>query len=182
MKSPYWALSYNFPYNPDPLCSGNNYNIYDEMIDDDQVKSVISIKKDMVVNTGWKISGDNEEVNEFITKCFEDVTIRLSLYSRTGSVKSFKSIQELGKKRFPIEICFMVSRETTADELLATAMEVERDFNCNVFFISSIRELDNPRKEFFDDTALSMPVIEYKEHVHNFLNDYDGDMEIHVSK
>ena len=46
-KSPYWGLSYDFPWNPDPLCPGNNYDIYDEMADDDQIKSVISIKKDM---------------------------------------------------------------------------------------------------------------------------------------
>ena len=83
---------------------------------------------------------------------------------------------------FPIEVCFMVSSTTTDDELLSTAMEVERDFGSKVFFISSIRELDNPRQEFFDDTELSMPILRYKELVHTFLDDYDGDMEIHISK
>jgi hypothetical protein len=76
----------------------------------------------------------------------------------------------------------MVSADTTVEELLLTAIEVERDFKCKVFFISSLRELDNPRQEFFDDTKMTMPVMEYKELVHTFLNDYEGDMEIHVSK
>jgi len=73
LRSPMWALAYNFPWNPDPLCSGNNYNTYDEMIDDDQVKSALSIKKDMVVNTGWKITGDSDEANEFITDNFNHI-------------------------------------------------------------------------------------------------------------
>lgn len=81
LKSPYWALSYNFPYNPDSLCSGNDYSIYDEMKHDDQVKSAIAIKKDMVVNTGWKVQGENEEVNEFITNCFEHINEGIGLDS-----------------------------------------------------------------------------------------------------
>lgn len=118
----------------------------------------------------------------FLYNCFENVKVRVSLYSWSGETKSLKSIRNLGDTGLPVEICFMVSAKTTSEELLLTAIEVEKYFNCKVFFISSLRELDNPRKEFFDDTALSMPVIEYKELVHNFLNDYDGDMEIHVSK
>jgi len=120
--------------------------------------------------------------DEFLKECFEDVTVRLSLYSRSGPIKSLKSIRKLGMKGLPLEICFMVSADTTAEEVLLTAIEVERDFNCKVFFISSIRELDNLRKEFFDDTPLTMPVMKYKELVHTFLTDYNGDMEIHVSK
>ena len=78
-KSPYWGLSYHFPYNPDPLASGNNYAIYDEMIDDDQVKAALSVKKDMVVNTGWMINGDKPEVNDFITKTLENINIDADL-------------------------------------------------------------------------------------------------------
>jgi hypothetical protein len=120
--------------------------------------------------------------DDFLKKCFKDVTIRLSLYSRSGAGKSLESIKKLGMRGIPIEICFMVSSTTTAEELLLTAIEIERDFNCKVFFISSLRELDNPRKEFFDDTPLTMPVMKYKELVHDFLNGYEGNMEIHVSK
>lgn len=148
------------------------------------LQKLIQINKDNGLRTTIYTNGGNMNKwdIDYLYKCFEDVTVRLSLYSRSGAIKSFKSIKDLGKKAFPIEICFMVSADTTEDELLCTAMEVERDFNCKVFFISSIRELDNPRKEFFDDTPLSMPVLKYKELVHNFLTDYDGDMEIHVSK
>ena len=46
--SPYYPDSYIFPWNPDSLVRNNNYTIYDEMKDDDQVKVAMSLKKDMV--------------------------------------------------------------------------------------------------------------------------------------
>lgn len=148
------------------------------------LKNLIEINRiNGLRTTLYTNGGDMTLWNEdFFEECFKDVTIRLSLYSRSGAVKSLKSIWEFGEKDIPLEICFMVSASTTVEELLLTALEIERDFNCKVFFISSLRELDNPRKEFFDDTKMTMPVMEYKELVHTFLNDYEGDMEIHVSK
>jgi SPP1 gp7 family putative phage head morphogenesis protein len=67
-KSPYYQSSYDFPYNPDTLCAGNNYNTYDEMRHDDQVKAALSLKKDMVIGTGWMVKCDNEEAKEYIEK------------------------------------------------------------------------------------------------------------------
>lgn len=85
-RSPYWSLSYDFPWNPDPLCSGNNYNIYDEMKDDDQIKSAISVKKDMVVNTGWQIVCENEEIRDEITRSLENINQDLGLDSSFDDV------------------------------------------------------------------------------------------------
>lgn len=65
-KSSYYPDSFQFPYNPDPLVRSNNYTIYDEMRDDDQVKVALSLKKDMVLNSGWAIECDSKEVREFI--------------------------------------------------------------------------------------------------------------------
>ena len=76
----------------------------------------------------------------------------------------------------------MISKDTTLKDLLETANYAESKFNCNVFFISSIRELDNKRNEFFDDTDITMNLIRYKELVCQFLNKYNGKMEIHISK
>lgn len=78
-KSPDYSPSYDFPYNPDDLVGGNDYSIYDEMMDDDQVKAVISIKKDMVINTGWKIECEKEDVKNYITKALRDINADLSL-------------------------------------------------------------------------------------------------------
>lgn len=66
--SSYYSDSYEFPWNPDILARGNNYRVYDEMRDDDQVKSAISFKKDIVVNAGWRIVCDKPEISDFITQ------------------------------------------------------------------------------------------------------------------
>ena len=70
-KSPYYSPSYDFPYNPDPLCASNSYAIYDEMRRDDQVKVAIGLKKDMVVNTGWRVVCDDTEIAETLSKTLQ---------------------------------------------------------------------------------------------------------------
>ncbi len=118
-------------------------------------------------------------LDKYSEKDFEGVKLRVSIYCKLGGVKS---VNTLPKTNIPVDINFMVSKNTTVEELLDTASYVENNLNCNVFFISSIRELDNPRQEFFDDTAITMGVLKYKELVHDFLNKYRGNMEIHISK
>jgi len=104
--------------------------------------------------------------------------IRISFYGPTTN----KDLRFIENSDIRFDANFMVSRVTTVEDLLQTAFEAEKCFKCKVFFISSLRELDNPRQEFFDDTDLTMPVLQYKELVHKFLARYDGNMEIHVSK
>ena len=44
------------PYNPDRLFQKfGNYDIYDKMREDDQIKSVLGIKKNLVLSAGWDI-------------------------------------------------------------------------------------------------------------------------------
>ncbi len=105
---------------------------------------------------------------------FDGVKIRASLYHAHGPLKSLDTL----RTDRPVDICFMVSKDTKVEELL----EVVNDSRCRILFISSIRELDNPRHEFFDDTEMTMPVLQYKELVHTFLRQYQGFKEIHVSK
>jgi len=118
-------------------------------------------------------------LNQYTKDDLEGVKIRISLYCETGKTKSIDTLPETD---IPFDICFMVSRTTSVEELLETANYVERNYNCKVFFISSLRELDNLDQEFFDDTDLTMPVMDYKMLVHKFLEDYEGNMEIHISK
>jgi len=142
-----------------------------------QLKEILNLNRKKEIKTTIYTNGCF--LNNFNKEDFKDIKIRVSLYCKSGGPKS---IFKLPKTDIPIEICFMVSKKTTLDELIASAKYIEKNYNCKVFFISSLRELDNPRKEFFDDTELSMNVLKYKELVHNFLGGYDGGMEIHVSK
>ena len=86
LKSPYFRASYHYPYNPDTLVPGNDYSIYDEMRDDDQVKAVLSLKKDMNVNTGWRVVSDDQEVQEFL----EGALNRIGSYD--GMEDSFEDV------------------------------------------------------------------------------------------
>ena len=106
--------------------------------------------------------------------------IRVSLYCETGKVKGIKNLPKTTD--IPFDVCFMISKKSTVEELINVAYYLEKTYNCKVFFISSLRELDNPNQEFFEDTDLTMPVIEYKKLVHSFLNAYKGEMEVHISK
>ncbi len=65
-KSSDFTESFDFPFNPDPLAQGNNYRIYDEMRDDDQVKAAISTKKDILLSPGWTIKCEDEEIADTI--------------------------------------------------------------------------------------------------------------------
>jgi hypothetical protein len=118
-------------------------------------------------------------LDRFSAADLEGAKLRASLYCKTGGAKAIKN---LPKTNLPFEVCFMVSLGTTVEELLQVADDLEINHNCSVFFISSIRELDNPNKEFFEDTAITMPVLLYKKLVHEFLERYNGKMEIHISK
>jgi len=109
---------------------------------------------------------------------FEGVKLRVSVYCKGGVIKALDNIP---KTDIPFDVCFMVSRKTTIDELIKSAEDLEKA-GCRVFFISSLRELDNPNQEFFEDTDITMNLLDYKKLVHGFLRKYNGNMEIHVSK
>ena len=118
-------------------------------------------------------------LGEYNKEDLENAKLRASIYSYNEGIKSATN---LPLTEAPLDTCYMVSSNTKLESLLKSAEHMEKNYDCNVFFISSIRELDNERKEFFDDTDLTMPLIEYKELVHKFLEEYEGNMEIHVSK
>lgn len=117
----------------------------------------------------------------FMENEIEDAKIRISIYN-FNSVKGATHICKSTKNQFDAN--FMVSASTTVEEMLQCAKYLKDTFadRCKVFFISSLRELDNPRKEFFDDTSLTMPVLQYKELVHKFLTEQTYFDEVHVSK
>ena len=140
------------------------------------IKDFVKFNKEHDVKT--LIYTNGYFLNRFDKEDFEGAKLRVSLYCKSGGTKS---LDNLPKTDIPFDICYMVSKNTGLEELLDSAKGAEEKHNCKTFFISSIRELDNPRKEFFEDTNLTMPVLEYKQLVHDFLYNYEGKMDIHVS-
>ncbi|MDY6969784.1 MAG: 4Fe-4S cluster-binding domain-containing protein [Spirochaetota bacterium] len=117
-------------------------------------------------------------LDQYDQKDFGGVKLRLSIYSHKGHVKAVTKIPQ----GLHFDANYMVSANTILSDLHLAAKYCEEVYGCKVFFISSIRELDNLRREFFDDTDLTMSVLKYKELVHEFLYKYTGNMDIHVSK
>ena len=141
------------------------------------LREILDINKEQVLKTTIYTNGS--AFGGYYLNEFKGVKVRVSIYSYDGKNKSCLSIP-VGNFKFDAN--FMISSKTKITELLHSAARCEFTYGCKVFFISSLRELDNERKEFFDDTDLTMPIVKYKELVHKFLNAYEGDMEIHVSK
>jgi hypothetical protein len=130
--------------------------------------------KTTIYTNGRKLDGlSGDAVSKYGAK------LRVSLY---GANHWHKGASNIVGAKVPFDANYMVSRTSTVEDMLETAVWAESTGQCKVFFISSLRELDNPRREFFDDTDLTMPVIQYKELVHQFLWQYEGNMDIHVSK
>lgn len=154
-KSSYYQPSYEFPWNPDPLVVGNDYKIYDEMRNDDQIKAVLSVKKDFVVNTGWYIECENEVVKEFITDNFTnldddggfeltfDEILRdiLSAYDYGFSIA--EPVLKLGERnlwkyatvvvRPPHSFRFDIDKKGNILKVLQSTEEGEKEFDPNIF-------------------------------------------------
>lgn len=77
-QSPYFKDSYFRPYNADLLYrKKGNYDIYDDMREDDAIKSILMTKKYLMLGSGWTIDLKDEqdpqqiEIKEFIEKALE---------------------------------------------------------------------------------------------------------------
>lgn len=77
--SPYYLLTQFKPYNPDLLFrQKGNYDIYDDMREDDQIKSILMTKKYLMLGNGYTINLKDEkdpaqiEAKEFIEKCLNE--------------------------------------------------------------------------------------------------------------
>jgi len=142
-----------------------------------KLKDILNINREKGIKTTIYTNGNL--LNEFNKEDFDRIKIRISIYSLC---KSVKSACDIPKTNIPFDANFMISRDTSLKELLDCAEYVEYNHNCKVFFIFSMIELDNPRKEFFDSTANTIDSLKYKELVHEFLDLYEGNMNIHISK
>lgn len=139
---------------------------------------ILSLNKEYNIKTTIYTNG--YYLGKYTEEQLNGIKNRVSIYSENKKIKNFKNIT---CKKVPFDANFMISKETVVNELLEITKYIEEgNYKCKTFFISSIRELDNPRQEFFDDTDITMPILKYKELVHEFLNKYDGNMDIHVSK
>jgi len=141
------------------------------------LKAMLECNKNKHIKTTIYTNGSF--LGKYRKEDFENAKIRTSIFP--CDLKE-KNITSLPITDIPFDANFMVVKTTEVNELLDCAYYAERNHNSKVFFIFSMRELDNERQEFFDDTPNTMSVVKYKELVHSFLMQYTGNMDIHVSK
>lgn len=140
-----------------------------------ELRQILDVNRREGIKTTIYTNGDL--LVRYTPEDFKGVKLRVSIYSESG----VKGAVYIPKTDIPFEANFMVSVGTTLEEML-TCARISEEHGCKTFFIFSMRELDNPNQEFFEDTPLTGSVLQYKMLVHRFLDAYDGPMDIHVSK
>ena len=67
------------------------------MIQDDQIKAVINLKKNFVTNSGWRINCENQEIKDFFTNLFQDLNTDAQIdYTFEESLHDILSSYEYG--------------------------------------------------------------------------------------
>lgn len=104
--------------------------------------------------------------------------IRIGVY---GAKLSEKPLAKVPKTNLPVTIVYML-RKNNVKELMKTARMAEKKFNCQGFYISSIRDIAITQ-DYWKDTEETLPFDEYFEVVQDFVNNYKGNIKkIHIAK
>lgn len=80
-RSPLYTQSYIEPYNPDDLIRRKGISIYEKMMNDEQIKATLEMKKSAVLASGWNIlsdgqSDDDKSVLEFTKTVFNKINVQ----------------------------------------------------------------------------------------------------------
>lgn len=111
-------------------------------------------------------------LEQFKGKNFDNVQIRVGVY---GSYSSEKPLSKIDKIDLPMTIVYML-RKDNINELMETAEMAEKNFNCDNFYISSIRDIA-VTDDFWKDTPETIPMDEYAEIIQEFVNKYSGNIK-----
>lgn len=105
-------------------------------------------------------------------------TIRIGVY---GAELTEKPLEDVPYIPFPVTIVYML-RKDNVKELMKTAEMAEQRFNCQKFYISSIRDITMTH-DYWRDTKETLPLNKYYQVVQKFIKNYDGNIkEIHIAK
>ena len=107
-----------------------------------------------------------------------NTTIRVGVYGAEISEKPLSKVPATG---LPVTVVYML-RKDNVDELMKTALMAEKRFNCQAFYISSIRDIAATH-DYWKDTEETLPLEEYFEVVQSFVKNYTGNIKkIHIAR
>lgn len=103
--------------------------------------------------------------------------IRIGIY---GAELSEKPLEDVPSVKFPVTIVYMLRKDNIKD--LPRAMRLaENNFNCQAFYISSIRDIA-ATQDYWKDTAQTLPLGEYFKVVQKTVTNYKGNInELHIA-
>lgn len=143
-----------------------------------KLPQLIHINKSRGLSTTIYTNG--KLLNKWTVDELQGAKLRVSMCSADMQVKSAFKVPANPHK---FDANYMLSKDTTVQDLLECAYYFEENFPlCGKLFVFSMRELDNPKQEFFYDTENTPSCFQYKEVVHGFLNEYAGNLKIDISK
>jgi len=94
--SMYYSKSQIAPYNPDTLVQKKgNLKIYQKMKEDDQIKALLTMKKNAALSTGWNIVGKDIERNDFIEQILFELDIDQKLFNIMSAIEYGFSVSEI---------------------------------------------------------------------------------------
>lgn len=137
------------------------------------IKDMIIYNQSKGLKTTIYSNGSNLR-NLKAVKDWTNVKLRIGIM---GLFRSEKPLYEVSTN-LPLEVVYMI-RKNNIDELLETAYCAE-NFNCKTFFISSIRDIATT-KDYWEDTPETLPLVDYVKVVQEFLNNYKGRLDVHIS-
>lgn len=109
---------------------------------------------------------------------FSNVTTRIGVHGVTSIDKPLQQIEIVPE--VPVAIVYMLRRDNFF-ELMEAARMAEL-FNCEDFFISSIRNIRVTR-DYWIDTEDTLPLDQYFDIVQDFISRYQGDIKkIHIAR
>jgi len=135
-----------------------------------QLPQIIALNQERGIKTTIYSNGFNLRPLEKIN--LDLVKIRVGVY---GAQQSEKPLAKVTPTELPLTIVYML-RQDNISELAATAELAEKEYNCQDFYISSIRDIaatDN----YWLDTAETIPVSNYAKIIQNFVDNYQGQIK-----
>ena len=105
----------------------------------------------------------------------DSVSCRVGVHGFDSSEKPLTSLVNV-----PGSVVYML-RKDNAKDLLRAATYAEECLSSTQFYISSIRDIAKTGN-FWDDTSETISFVDYLSVVQNFLDEYKGDMDIHIAR
>lgn len=115
-------------------------------------------------------------------KAFENVdisstSIRVSVYGTNQKEKSIKNL--VLHQNILIMLVYMLKKDNVSELIPAT--KIAEDLGIKKVFISSIRDIAKSG-DYWKDTSETLPLDDYAKAIQDFIDKYNGRMEIHISR